>query len=369
MLLLVARKMGNKAFFLSFLIGFALILSLQLASAQMVPAIFVFGDSLVDVGNNNKLPVSVAKANFPHNGIDFPTKKATGRFSNGKNAADFLAQKVGLPTSPAYLSVSPKSTSAFLTGASFASGGAGIFNGTDRTLGQSIPLTKQVGYYESVYDNLIQQQGLSGAQKSLSKSLFAIVIGSNDIFDYSGSSDLQKESTPQQYVDSMVLTLKGLLKRLYASGARKFVFAGIGPIGCIPAQRIKNQTDHGCNEGSNLMAVSYNKGLNSMLRELKSNLTAISYSYFDTYTLLLNIIQNPATYGFAEAKAACCGRGKLNAQIPCLPVAKFCPSRRDHVFWDLYHPTEATAAILVDAIFDGPKQYAFPMNVRQLVAV
>uniref|UniRef100_A0A6N2L1T2 GDSL esterase/lipase n=1 Tax=Salix viminalis TaxID=40686 RepID=A0A6N2L1T2_SALVM len=309
----------------------------------MVPAIFVFGDSLVDVGNNNKLPVSVAKANFPHNGIDFPTKKATGRFSNGKNAADFLAQKVGLPTSPAYLSVSRKSTSSFMTGASFASGGAGIFNGTDRTLGQSIPLTKQVGYYESVYDNLIQQQVLSGAQKSLSKSLFAIVIGSNDILDYSGS--------------------------LHASGARKFVFAGIGPIGCIPAQRIKNQTDHGCNEGSNLMAVSYNKGLNSMLRELKSNLTAISYSYFDTYSLLLNIIQNPATYGFAEAEAACCGRGKLNAQIPCLPVAKYCPSRRDHVFWDLYHPTEATAAILVDAIFDGPKQYAFPMNVRQLVTV
>jgi hypothetical protein len=53
---------------------------------------------------------------------------------------------------------------------------------------------------------------LSGAQKRLSKSLFVIVIGSNDIFDYSGSSDLQKKSTPQQYVDSMVLTIKGLLK-------------------------------------------------------------------------------------------------------------------------------------------------------------
>ena len=92
MLLLIARKMGNNAFFLSFLIGFGLILSLEFASAQMVPAIFAFGDSLVDVGNNNNLPVSVAKANFPHNGIDFPTKKATGRFSNGKNAADFLGE-------------------------------------------------------------------------------------------------------------------------------------------------------------------------------------------------------------------------------------------------------------------------------------
>jgi phospholipase/lecithinase/hemolysin len=86
-------------------------------------------------------------------------------------------------------------------------------------------------------------------------------------------------------------------QRLHTSGARKFVFAGIGPLGCIPSQRIKNQTDHGCNEGSNLMAVAYNKGLNSILQELKSNLNAISYSYFDTYALMHNIIQNPATYG------------------------------------------------------------------------
>lgn len=57
---------------------------------KLAPALFVFGDSLVDVGNNNHLPFTIARANFPHNGIDFPGHKPTGRFSNGKNAADFL---------------------------------------------------------------------------------------------------------------------------------------------------------------------------------------------------------------------------------------------------------------------------------------
>ena len=57
---------------------------------ESVPGLYVFGDSLVDVGNNNYLSLSLAKADFPHNGVDFPTGKATGRFSNGKNAADFL---------------------------------------------------------------------------------------------------------------------------------------------------------------------------------------------------------------------------------------------------------------------------------------
>lgn len=57
---------------------------------ESVPGVYIFGDSLVDVGNNNYLSLSLAKADFPHNGVDFPTGKATGRFSNGKNAADFL---------------------------------------------------------------------------------------------------------------------------------------------------------------------------------------------------------------------------------------------------------------------------------------
>ncbi|KAG9156766.1 hypothetical protein Leryth_027328 [Lithospermum erythrorhizon] len=91
-------------------------------------AIYVFGDSLVDVGNNNYIKLSILKANFPHNGIDYPGRKPTGRFNNGKNAADFLAEKLGLPTSPPYLKDVNQN---FPKGVSFASGGAGIFNTTN----------------------------------------------------------------------------------------------------------------------------------------------------------------------------------------------------------------------------------------------
>lgn len=50
--------------------------------AQQVPCYFIFGDSLVDNGNNNQL-TSIAKANYLPYGIDFPGGP-TGRFSNGK---------------------------------------------------------------------------------------------------------------------------------------------------------------------------------------------------------------------------------------------------------------------------------------------
>ena len=71
---------------------FFIIIGFNLSEAQMVPAIYVFGDSLVDVGNNNYLKLSLAKADLPHYGIDFPNQKANGRFTNGMNAADFLGK-------------------------------------------------------------------------------------------------------------------------------------------------------------------------------------------------------------------------------------------------------------------------------------
>lgn len=338
----------------------------KVTSSQQVPAIYVFGDSLVDVGNNNYLTLSLAKANYPPNGVDFPGRKATGRFCNGKNAADFLAKKVGLATSPPYLSL--KSNSNFLTGVSFASGGAGIFNGTDEFYRQSIPLTKQIEQYSKVHEKLVQELGIQGTEMHVSKSLFAIIIGSNDLFGYFGSSKLRKKTTPQEYVDKMVVTIKEQLKRLHSIGARKLVVVGVGPIGCCPAERRRDMMG-GCFEEANQWAVKYNDGLKSTLHELKSEFNDINYSYFDTYDVMLNLIQNPASYGFTEVRAACCGFGKLKAEAPCLPLSAYCSNRSDHIFWDLYHPSEAASGILVQLMYDGPSEYSFPLNVKQLIAL
>lgn len=59
---------------------------------RLVPAMYVFGDSTLDVGNNNYLPgPNVPRANMPLNGVDFPGgARATGRFSNGYHVADFI---------------------------------------------------------------------------------------------------------------------------------------------------------------------------------------------------------------------------------------------------------------------------------------
>nr|AFK33602.1 unknown [Medicago truncatula] len=360
--------MRNSFLFISCFIFF----SLGFLKAQKTPAIYVFGDSLVDVGNNNYLTLSLVKATLPHYGIDFPTKKPTGRFSNGKNAADLIAEKLGLATSPPYLSLVSKinfnkKNVSFLDGVNFASGGAGIFNGTDENFRQSIPLTKQVDYYSQMHEKLTQQTEASILQNHLSKSIFAVVIGSNDIFGYFNSKDLQKKNTPQQYVDSVASSLKVQLQRLYNNGARKFEIIGVSTIGCCPSLRLKNKTE--CFSEANLMSMKYNEVLQSMLKELKLVNKDLSYSYFDTYAALQDLIQNPKSYGFADVKDACCGLGELNSQFLCTPISIICFNRQDHIFWDQFHPTEAATRTFVDKLYNGPSKYTSPINMEQLLAL
>lgn len=54
-----------------------------------VPAVFIFGDSIVDTGNNNNL-ITQAKCNYPPYGRDFPDGRPTGRFSNGRVPSDLV---------------------------------------------------------------------------------------------------------------------------------------------------------------------------------------------------------------------------------------------------------------------------------------
>lgn len=56
------------------------------ATAPVTPAMFIFGDSLIDNGNNNFIP-TMARANYFPYGIDFGLP--TGRFCNGLTVVDY----------------------------------------------------------------------------------------------------------------------------------------------------------------------------------------------------------------------------------------------------------------------------------------
>ncbi|CAN6282373.1 unnamed protein product [Urochloa humidicola] len=114
----------------------AFLAELELVQGGLVPALYVLGDSQADVGNNNYL-FTLLRADFPHNGVDYPGQQATGRFSNGHNFVDFLTASLDVATPPAYRSIifnaaGSSSSSTFMHGVNFASGGAGVSDLTNK---------------------------------------------------------------------------------------------------------------------------------------------------------------------------------------------------------------------------------------------
>ncbi|KAK9272683.1 hypothetical protein L1049_003060 [Liquidambar formosana] len=61
---------------------------IMIYASPLAPALYIFGDSMFDSGNNNILP-TLAKADFPPYGANF-FRGATGRFTNGRTVADFI---------------------------------------------------------------------------------------------------------------------------------------------------------------------------------------------------------------------------------------------------------------------------------------
>ncbi|KAI3849467.1 hypothetical protein MKX03_033759 [Papaver bracteatum] len=94
-------------------------------------ALFVFGDSLVDVGNNNYIPLKVRKSNYFPYGMDCPgIISPTGRFANGRTVVDIIGEELGLKHYiPPYLAPTTVGD-VVLRGVNYASGSAGILNDT-----------------------------------------------------------------------------------------------------------------------------------------------------------------------------------------------------------------------------------------------
>ncbi|VFR02831.1 unnamed protein product [Cuscuta campestris] len=95
-----------------------------------VPCFFIFGDSLVDNGNNNGI-LTLARANYLPYGIDFPSG-STGRFTNGRTFVDILAQLLGFES---YIPPLARVRGWDLVrGVNYASGAAGIRDETGNNL-------------------------------------------------------------------------------------------------------------------------------------------------------------------------------------------------------------------------------------------
>ncbi|KAF9587592.1 hypothetical protein IFM89_004050, partial [Coptis chinensis] len=268
--------------------------STSLAASQVVT--FVFGDSLTEVGNNNFLQYSLAKANFPWYGVDSTDGKATGRFTNGRTIGDIFSTKLGIPPPPPYLSLS-QNDDAILKGVNYASGGAGILNDTGLYFIQRLTLDDQITYFQKTKEQIKAKVGEEAANKLSNEALFFIGIGSNDYVNNYLQPFLPdgQQYTYDDFVDLLMSTLDKQLRKLYQLGARKLIFNDIGPLGCIPSQRVKSKNG-GCLAHVNEWIMQFNAQAKKLLNSLNGSLPSARFIYADTYSTVLDLITNPSSY-------------------------------------------------------------------------
>ncbi|XP_042480038.1 GDSL esterase/lipase 7-like [Macadamia integrifolia] len=334
-------------------------------SSPLSPALYVFGDSLVDSGNNDFLNTS-AKANYKPYGIDFPDGP-TGRFTNGNTCADFLAQYLGLPFVPPYLGLSEAQKSKTTTGMNYASGSAGILRKSGSAIGMNLALQIQIELFQETVNHYLPKNFKTNDEllQYLSKSIFVVDIGSNDYLNnylqpaHYNSSHLY---SPAQFAGILLKELRRSLQDLYHLGARKFLVFNIASIGCTPALLYSKKLTSGCAEDVNQLISLYNEGLPDMLQNLTSSLQGSNFVLGEFYASSYDSNQNPSKYGFTT-RSPCCVINTTTAQ--CIQDVQPCLDRTTHIYWDAVHPTQESNFLFATGCFYGTTQCT-PINILQL---
>ncbi|XP_028078572.1 GDSL esterase/lipase At2g31540-like [Camellia sinensis] len=159
------------------------------------------------------------------------------------------------------------------------------------------------------------------------------------------------------------------LQALYNFGATKFGIIGIPPVGCCPAWRCYNAT----RDFKDVETACCGAGrLNA---EIPCNATANlcmnrkEYLLWDLYHPTQTTSQLAALTlydDFKYVESACCGAGRLNAEILCNATANLCMNRKEYLFWDLYHVTRTASQLAAVMLYDGPPRFVTPITFRQL---
>ncbi|XP_030967008.1 GDSL esterase/lipase 1-like [Quercus lobata] len=294
-------------------------------------AFFIFGDSIVDVGNNKYITTYLQANFFPYGETFF--KYPTGRASNGRLIPDFIAERANLPLIPPYLY---PGSNQYIDGANFASIGARVLAETHR--GLVIDLNTQLNYFKNMETLLKHKLGEEEANTLLVKAVYLICIGNNDYFvPFTTNSSVLKSYSPEKYLNMVIGNLTTAIKEIYKKGGRKYVFLGLPPAGCAPSIKALIPGNTGaCMEELTALAKLHNRALSKVFPKLESQVKGFKYSLADFYSFFIERINSPSKYGMSEGKITCCGSGPYRGIPSCEERSneyKLCEKVSDFLFF------------------------------------
>lgn len=293
-------------------VAFLLVTS-SLANAAPYSAIYVFGDSLSDGGNNAAafdaanapLPPGTVRTPAPFVGQGFipSAPYASNRYSNGPVFVEYLAAALGNPLTPSLLG-----------GTNYAYGGA--------TTGPLNP----AAFPPSLLSQVAAFIAAPGPAPST--ALYVIAGGGND-----ARAVLNGLADAATTVAGYAANIGSIIASLYAEGARNFLIMNTPDVGKTPALQAAGPAAAGLASG---LTFNMNAALTAQLASMSASITA-GVRVLDAWTLTNAAFANPALFGMTNSTLAC---GTSPACIAS-PDGTF--------FWDGIHPTTAGHMVLAQA--------------------
>jgi len=166
------------------------------------------------------------------------------------------------------------------------------------------------------------------------KTLVAIEMGGNDVRDALAGLPFVD---PTPTILGALTNISNTIQTLYAQGARKFLLLNVPAAGYTPAVRMLDVVYPGTADAANYLSEIFNAGLAQMQYDLNQNLPGIDVRTVDLYALLVEIINNPASFGIINTEDAC-----VTPNVPSFT----CKNPDTYFFWDGIHPTKVIHGIM-----------------------
>ncbi|MDZ8223478.1 SGNH/GDSL hydrolase family protein [Nostoc sp. ChiVER01] len=274
-------------------------------SAQNNDEIYVFGDSLSDIGNV-----------FNATGKIIPPSPTyfNGRFSNGPIWVEYLALDLGLKLNP---------------NTDFAYGGA-------TTGSKNIGIASLPGLQQQINSFTLANPSANP------NALYVVWAGTNDYLDYF----FDAIPNPTQAVNNLSMAVTSLA----AVGAKNFVIVNLPDLGKFPVTGGNNQDSSLLSTFINAHNSSLTKNLSFLSQQLSPDINIIP---LDVNSLFNRIIAAPKEFGFANVTESCVGDLSV---VPINVPKKLVVCEPDKfLFWDQVHPTTSAHKLIGELAFSAVK--------------
>ncbi|HEF5875078.1 TPA: SGNH/GDSL hydrolase family protein [Burkholderia cenocepacia] len=266
-----------------------------------IDRVVAFGDSLSDTHN-------LYDATYGR--VPDGTSWFDGRFTNGRNWVEYLADDLNVPLYD------------------WAVGGTGV---SDRRVLQWVEMP---GLLSQVRD----WRRATRADRSYdpARTLFTVLVGGNDLiyFDTPPDEILAKE---REAIDVLI-----------DAGAKNILVLNLPDVSRAPIFKLKGGADRAAAQ-----VEAINVGLRTMIASMQDeHAGSVNIQLFDTHALFARLFDEPRVYGFSNSTESCLemDRTGLSNFMESHRPRPACRNPDTFVFWDVLHPTTRTHRLLADRV-------------------